>query len=127
VYRADQDADQVLELYSRPIDGSGSAVKLNGALVAGGNVSDLQISADSTWVVYRADQDADEVFEVYSRPIDGSGAAVKLSGALVSGGDVYFDFQISADSTRVVYSADQDADEVFELYSRPIDGSGGGR
>jgi Tol biopolymer transport system component len=124
VYRADQDADNVKELYSVPIAGPDSAgVKLNGALVTGGDVSSFQISPDSSRVVYRADQDTDNVNDLYGVPIAGpASAGVKLNGVLASGGDVFSDYQISPDSSRVVYRADQDTDGVDELYSVPIAG-----
>jgi uncharacterized repeat protein (TIGR01451 family) len=53
--------------------------------------------------------------ELYSVPLTG-GTPVKLNGQLVSRGDVQ-DLQISPDSSRVVYRADQDTDGVVELYS----------
>lgn len=125
VYLADQDTDGVMEIYSRAIDGSGSAVKVNAPLVAGGSVStsSFSITADSAYVLYRADQDSDEVVELYSRPTDGSGSAVKVNGPLVSGGDVS-QSQTSPSGNHVVYVADQDTDGVNELFSRPADGSG---
>ena len=122
-YRADQDTDYVDELYSVPIDGSSAPIKLNGTLVSGGVVSIYQISADSSQVVYRADQNTDDVYELFSVPLNGSSAPIKLNGTLVSGGEVGQSPKISADSSRVVYRADQDTDDVFELYSVPIDGS----
>ncbi len=50
----------------------------------------------------------------------------KLNDPLVTGGDVFdlfpTDSLISPDSSRVVYLADQDTDEVFELYAAdPLD------
>ena len=65
VYRVDQEADEVYELYSVPI-GGGSAVKLNAPLVANGYVSGFQISPNSSQVVYQADQETEEVYELYS-------------------------------------------------------------
>ena len=85
VYWADQDTNDVFELYSRPADGSGAAVKLNGPLVAGGDVADFRIAPDSSRVVYRADQSTDEVFELYSRVIDASASAPHPS---TSGGQI---------------------------------------
>jgi len=124
VYLASQDAAEVDELYSVPLDGSAAPQKLNGALTAGGQVTEFTLSADSSRVVYRADQETTEVFELYSVPLDGSGAPQKLNSALVEEGDVSFgNFAISADSSRVVYRADQEIDQVFELYSVPLDGS----
>lgn len=133
VYRADQDLSGVYELYSVPI-GGGTPVKLNGPLVAGGSVGEdeyasdaFAISLDGARVVYRADQDSNDVWELYSVPITG-GTAVKLNGPLVAGGDVggdgdvYHCFDISPDSARVVYLADQEISQVFELYSVSIEG-----
>jgi Tol biopolymer transport system component len=134
VYVADQDTDEVVELYSVPIEG-GEAVKLNRPLAPGGNVGGadaevdepFQISPDGKRVVYVADQDADEVFEIYSVPIEG-GPVVKLNPPLVAGGDVrgadeaVVPFRISPDSSRVVYLADLEADEVIEIYSVAIEG-----
>ena len=46
----------------------------------------------------------------------------KLNGALVSGGNVTGFFKISPDSSRVVYRADQQTNDVIELYSVPLVG-----
>ena len=49
-------------------------------------------------------------------PIDG-GTPLKLNGTLVTNGDVFrVDFSFSPDSSRVVYRADQDTDQINELY-----------
>lgn len=64
VYLADQDTDEVQELYSVPI-GGGTPVKLNGPFVTGGDVWPFSISPDSSRVVYRADQGTDEVYELF--------------------------------------------------------------
>jgi Tol biopolymer transport system component len=125
VYRADQETDQVFELYSVPLDGSAAPQKLNSALVEEGNVypGGFVISADSSRVVYVADQETDEVLELYSVPIDGGAAPQKLNGPLPEGGNVSFrSFAISANSSQVVYMAEQEMDGMFELYSVPIDG-----
>lgn len=49
--------------------------------------------------------------------------SARLNGPLVHplGGDVT-DYRISADGTRVLFRADQAEDDVFELFSAPIDG-----
>jgi hypothetical protein len=127
VYRADQEVDQQVEIYSVPI-GGGPAVKLNGPLVYPNEVVTFVLSADGTRVVYSAYQDMAGQLELYSVPI-GGGTAIKLNAPMVSGGDVYapfvyapVGFSASPDSTRVVYLADQQKDEQFELYSVPIDG-----
>ena len=64
-------------------------------------------------MVYRADHDVDNDDELYSVPVDGSQAPVKLNGALAAGGDVTH-HQVA--NGIVTYRADQDEDDVFELY-----------
>ena len=60
VYLADQETDTVLELYSVPLGGPAAAgVKLNGALVAGGNV------------VIFSDQPGQQSGGLSGRPTDG--------------------------------------------------------
>ena len=121
VYQATQSAPGVRNLYAVPIEG-GAVITLNSPLIAGGTVSFFRISADSSRVVYLADQDTDNVSELYSVPLTG-GLPTKLNGALVTGGDVQCcGFTISADNARVAYLADQDSDNVIELYSAPITG-----
>lgn len=123
VYYADQQTDEVYELYSVPSAG-GAVTKLNGALVTGGDVQvpGITISPDSSRVIYSADQAADEVIELYSVPLVG-GVATKLNGALIGGGNVaHATVAVSPDSSRVIYQADQQTDETFELYSAPIAG-----
>ena len=128
VYFADQDTDEVKELYSVPLAGpAAEGVKLNDPLVAGGEVdrfAELQISADSRRVIYRADQDTNDVFELYSVPLAGPAAeGVKLNGPLVAGGEVdLYNYQISADSSYVMYLADQEVDKRDELYRVPLEG-----
>ena len=128
VYRADQDLNDVVELYSVPFDASESPIKLNPPLVVGGDVGEsgetdpFAMSLDGERVVYRADQELDGEFQLYAVPVAGRTRPVRLSGPLVAGGDVIADsFRISDTSDRVVYRADQDSDEVVELYSASID------
>lgn len=125
VYRADQETDEVFELWSVPI-GGGAATKLNPPLVANGDVTgsdSFSISADGSRVVYRADQEVNDDFELWSVPIAG-GAVTKLNPSLVSGGDVSFGngIRISPAGSRVVYIADQEVDQMRELWSVPIAG-----
>jgi Tol biopolymer transport system component len=125
IYRAEQDTDETFELFSVPITG-GDITKLSGPMVAEGDVHGtsigFQVSPDSRWVVYLADQERNGVEEIFSVPIEG-GPAVRLNGPMVQRGDALpYAIQISPDSSRVVYVADQMADGVDELFSVPIGG-----
>lgn len=114
VYVADPQTDEAFELYSVPLAGGGTPVRLSGLLPSGTSIGSFAIAPDSSRVVYTAAQDTAGVREVYSVPLAGA-AANKLNGTLVSGGGV-FSFQFSPDSSRVVYRADQQTDEAFELF-----------
>ena len=130
LYLADQDTDEVFEIYSVPSTG-GPSTKLNGPLVAGGDVAftGFQFSPDGSRVLYYADQDTDNVNEIYIVPA-GGGTPVKLNGPLPVGGDVTgFNLQFSPDGSRVLYGADQNVDDVFEIFVRIVRNrvnSGGG-
>jgi Tol biopolymer transport system component len=123
VYTADHQAAGVFELFSVPIEGPATdVIKLNGALPPGGMVSSFKISPDSGRVIYGADQEQAGRYELYSVPQGGpTGSGVKLNGNLISGGTIY-EWQISPDSHRVVYKADQQTVGARELFSVPIGG-----
>ena len=127
VFLADGNRADITELYSRAIDGSGSRVRLNDELTAAGDLvlSRVLISPDSTKVVYRIYDDSAELFQLYSADVDAADTQARVNGALVAGGNVDGDdFAITADSQRVVYLADEDTDDVFEVYQAPIAGGG---
>ena len=132
VWTADALVDEVIELFSAPVDGSAAPVRLNPPFVVGRNIltsysiteaPGYVISPDGSTVVYLADQEQNERFELYRVPIDGSAAPVKLSGALVTSGDVSPSFQISPDGQWIVYVADQLTNNRNELFAGPLDGS----
>jgi Tol biopolymer transport system component len=120
LYVADQDTDDVLELYSAPIGGGASPIKLNGALVSGGDVAAnalfiaYRIAPDSTRVVYVADQEADGLEELFLVPLDGSLVPRKLNWPLVGTG--VLSLEITSDSRRVVYQATE-RPQVTELFA----------
>jgi Tol biopolymer transport system component len=100
-------------------------LRLNGPLVAGGEVGGSQISPDGAWVVYRADQDQNDVQELYRVPLHGLEAPVKLTPPMAANQDADPWFQIAPNATRVVYMVTQTTgpSHVSQLYSIP---SGGG-
>jgi Tol biopolymer transport system component len=121
VYLADQDQDEVFELYGARTDGGAPPVKLSAPLVAGGDVACFRISPDGARVVYEADQVRDGVEELFSVPVDASARPVQLDGPLAAGGNVGR-WRISPDGMTVVYAADQEQDEVWELYAVAAEG-----
>ncbi|MBK7897860.1 MAG: hypothetical protein IPJ90_23845 [Anaerolineaceae bacterium] len=119
VYRADEIVNDRFEIFSVSINGPAtSRIKLNGSLTpVNGQVLTYAISPNNSRVVYRATQQTAGVIELYSVPLFGpSAAGVKLNDTLMENGSVS-DFQISPDSTRVVYLADQQTVFMDELYS----------
>ena len=123
LYLANQDSVEVEDLYSVSADG-GTPIKLDPTLATNGNVlaDGLQFSPDGNYVLYAADQDQDSVVEIYRVPTLG-GTATKLNAPLALGGDVTAGSQrFGPDGSQVIYRADQNADEVFEVFSVPSTG-----
>jgi hypothetical protein len=121
VYLADQLVNNQVELFGVAITG-GAVVRLNSALVSGGNVSSgtLTISADSRWVVYQADANVDGVNELFRARVDRAGIPERLNGPLVPGGGVGGltpPFRVGPDGETVVFVADQRQNDVVELFS----------
>ncbi len=121
-------------LYSVPLDGSTAPNRLSPAPVPNGSIAPgFAVSRDGTRVVFRGDLLTDEVIDLFSVPVTGpDSAAIRLNPTLPPGGDVgntasnpprdNVDYLISADSRRVVYMADQEANDAMEVYSVPITG-----
>jgi Tol biopolymer transport system component len=131
VYRADPAEAGVFELFSVAIDAGAPAIQLTGPHAAEGSVLEVfRITPDGKQVVFGADHDARERHELYAAPLDGSKRARKLNGPLVADGDVLNAarlgyglqsvFRVAPDSERVLYLADQDADDVVELYESSL-------
>lgn len=113
VYLADQDQDDVDELYLAAK--RSSSVKLNPPFRKGQNVTQYAITPDRTGVVYLANQDTKGVYELYRVDFAAPGRSTKLNGRLVAGGDVIH-FEITSDGTGVVYHADERTNDVNELF-----------
>jgi Tol biopolymer transport system component len=132
-YRADQDVIDRLELYVALPGVADSGLKVSGPMapaLPNGNVVDFAWSPDSSRVAYRADQVSANQVELFSSTPDG-GINDVVSGPLVSGGSVEAPdppfsgaaFIWSPDSERIAYRADQDTNEVFELFTSEPNGS----
>jgi Tol biopolymer transport system component len=99
--------------------------KLSGSPMAG-SVSAFRVSPNGITAVFIADKDTAGIPELYSVPVNGSAAPTKISTGLTfaAGKAGVSDFQISPDSSRVVFLADPStAAGVNEIFSAPTNGS----
>ena len=90
-----------------------------GAGGAGGGASLRSETAIFPPVVFTADKNTDETVELFASFDDGA-EIIQLSDELVDGGDVV-EFKISPDGIFVAYVADQDENNLFELYVVAVD------
>jgi Tol biopolymer transport system component len=109
------------QLYRAPIGGEALPTLLSGPPRPLAVIVAFAIGPDSATVVFTGDRDGAGQIALYAA--GGGVEPVRRSGELVSGGNVS-DFRISADGARVIYRADQRADEVQELFVGPLSGVG---
>ncbi len=115
-YVADQEVDQKLELFAVHVATPGTSSKLNGPMIADGDVCTFAFSPDSQHAAYCADQETDGVLELYAASLSAPGASTKLNPPLVPDGKVTHRYAFGADSSFVAYVALQDSAEHAELY-----------
>ncbi|MCG8471684.1 MAG: putative Ig domain-containing protein [Desulfobacterales bacterium] len=131
LFDSDRQQRDKYELFAVPVLG-GPITKLNRSLEnQRASVSPcFLISPNSRRVVYRVEYGdgaagRNNIGRLYSVPVTG-GTSVELNGPLSAGrrvtGHSSPGFQISPDSSRVVYVANQDQATAFEMYSVPIEG-----
>ncbi len=133
-YLSYQQYENRRELFASTANGD-SNVKLSGSLSSSKGIEIYQWSPDSSHVAYVANQNNASYGELFASPIagaretsdaDGGGPASnpRLNPDLVQDGEVSGTFlQWSADSQRVMYYADQDADGAVAFYSSTRDGN----
>jgi len=115
-YIADQETDETLELFATAVATPGVTNKLNGVLIAAGDVCRFEFSPDSTRVAYCADQETDGVLELFTTPLASPGQSAKVNPPLVAGGKVTSGYDFGPDSSYIVYAAQQDAPTRTDLY-----------
>jgi Tol biopolymer transport system component len=120
VYEADRDTEGVIDAYAvRFMDGvPGTPQRITDAETVSGQVLAGRWSPDGRWFALAGELTEQGTTELYAIDFSGDapGAPVKLNPELVGGGDVSTFFEWSPDSKRLVYLADQDTNEVQELY-----------
>lgn len=111
VYLADQDGNDVFELYL-----AGSGAKLNPDLTGGKDVISFAVLPDKNGVIYIADQDTDNQFELYRVNFASPKTSTKLSGSLAGLTADVDQFLLLPNGAGVVYQADQNVLGTKELY-----------
>jgi Tol biopolymer transport system component len=123
VYVADQEVDGRDEVYVVPIDGSGTAIKLNHALSGTWSVKDAAIDPTGTGVAYSVGESysgSGFATQVYWVPLDGSSGPVLLAEHQDSSARK---IEFSADGQWVTYSSSPSASPTPDLYLVPRDAS----
>ena len=117
VYRADQNHNEVQELFSVPLAG-GTSDQLNDDPVFGRRCPGLQDRSPGDFVFYRGDILTDGRYELFRTRIAGTSSVdVRVSGPLVAGGEIGSDsWAVLPDGRQAIYSADQEVDEQDDLY-----------
>ncbi len=130
-YVADQDTAGLFELYVVPVDKTSgeTAVKVSGPM-AGNGILQLpsgeylfRWAPDSSRVAYVADQNTLREFELFTSTPDGTENDIisDLPDPLTNPDSDVRNFEWAPNSTLIAYVADQDTDEVLELYVSPFD------
>ncbi len=121
----DEGSGDVTRLYAVPILGPyTNYINVSGSLVAGGGVyNNFKISPNGRYVVFVADKEVSGKYELYSyylaTPNPNLTVPVKLNVPIADDRDVNpYDYQISPDSSRVVYFAYQN--NLRDLFSVPL-------
>jgi len=83
----------------------------------------FQIVGGGDYVLYQTAFGQGRPQELYSARIDGSTPAVRLNPGLAAGGVVCSPFAYSRDQGTVVYRANVQNTERFDLFAQPVDGS----
>ena len=113
VYMADARTDGVIEIFGVPALG-GVAFAYD-TIPSFGDVISFQIAPDSGHVGWLVDRNVNAVNELFLAPLDGSQPAVAVNAPLATGRKVEGDYVLLTGG-RALYRADQEANDVVELF-----------
>lgn len=124
-YVADQDVDNVIELYVSPSNSNLGNVRVSGPMAGNGIKENPSGSGkysfawapDSSRLAYIADQNVLDKFELFTSTPDGI-SNLQISGPFNDTRDVE-DFKWAPDSLRIAYTANQDTAAAIDLFSAP--------
>jgi hypothetical protein len=119
LYYADEDIDELRELYSVNPDGTGH-IKLNVPLGVGQALTGFGWINGGSRFLYSSDEETLGFEEAYTVLQDGTGR-VKLNGAMIGTGDVQMVMPIQGQD-KVFFTADDATDGVNELFVVDSDG-----
>src|SRR5262245_8426280 len=121
VYLADQERDDVFELYC--VKPGATPIRLNASLPEGSDVGSFKLTPDGQRVVYLTEVGPGAFDQFFSVPIDG-GSSVRLSDPeSIHPYRPLSSFEIDPTSRYVVFLAQVEGGLVQRIYSVPIDGS----
>lgn len=116
VYLANETSTS-FELYRVLFSAPGSSTKLNGSFARSfTSLVSPAIMPDGTGVVFLGPGDPGPGQELYRVALANPGVNIKLNGTLATGLTSINRYLLLPDSSGLVYFADQDTDDVFELY-----------
>jgi len=118
VFRSRHVSSSHLELFSVLSDGSAPPEPLNEPTSSSLGMTveaDLALTSDGARVLYRSDEMGFNKAQLFSVPTDGSTTRLRLNEHMASTREVTA-FRLGADSSTVVYLADRDVEDRFELY-----------
>lgn len=126
-------------LFVWTVGSGGTAFEVSTGIVGGRSVeSDFAWAPDSSRIAYRSDSNIDDVWELFTAVPGGPGPVRVCANLpigrsvsttrwwdLAGGSGVGFGFawSWSPTSSALVYVADQDTHDLFEIYTTPADGS----
>lgn len=124
VFRADREVQGRFRLFSVVIRSLRGPTELSAGPSSFTDVqSGFALGPDDRLVVFAADARSAGIIELFEAPVAGGALPRPLHPPFRSHADIQTEgrgFAISPDSRQVVYSADADVDEVFELYASEL-------
>ncbi len=123
VFQRQASPSATYEIWTVPIAG-GAKTRLTPPIVGSGGAMAPRLAPGGARVAFlMKDAPTQPADELWSAAVGGAaGSAVRLADVPAAGGDVYrWDFTF--DGSRVVFTADREIDEKYELYSVPTNGS----
>jgi len=119
VFRAEKEADNNSELYIRPIDGSSPMRELSDLMDSNDGTFGFDVSGDGAAVYYIANQGDSFPRELYYRSLESDFCLTLVNPELVPGGFVR-EVLALPQSSRVIYLAEQDTNDIDELYTASV-------